>query len=259
MRPVAGIVGLVLGIGGCKVADAPDGLEDLVVFGFEHFDDKDAVVQQVADDLGPLLDRHADELESGFRVSNLTAAHLSAAGVEDANVEDVIGALGLVPYRHGLDDILPVLTRGDKADLFEPILAYDIEAETDRDCFLAHACDTLEQTVTETSKVTLLGEATRTYDLQYRWVERSDGGTTLLIRTLNPEPVELSSNIAKVHQQYALVAIFEDGRGAEHRAETFWVDAEIIGMDVPDAFAVDNAVLSMAAQAERIDAFLDGA
>ena len=64
--------------------------------------------------------------------------------------------------------------------------------------------------------------------------------------------MSFSSKIAKVHQQYALVILYPDG-GVTRRVETFWVDAEIIGLDVPDSFAVDNAINSMAAQAERVD------
>ncbi len=241
---------------GCGVPDAPESLEDLVVFGFEHFEDKDTVVQQVADDLQPLLAQHAEDLAAGFRVSNLTAAHLEAAGVEDAAVTGVVGALGLVEYQHSIDDVLAVIVREDKAALFDHLLEYSVDSETDRACFLARECDNFEQTITETSSIALLGEATRTYDVQFRWVERSDGETVLLIRNLSPDPLELSSNVVKIHQQYALVALFETG-GDARRAETFWVDAEVIGLDIPDSFAVDTAVSSMGAQAERIDLFLD--
>ena len=39
--------------------------------------------------------------------------------------------------------------------------------------------------------------------------------------------------------------------------ETFWVDAEMIGLTMPDNMAVNNAVKAMGDQAELIDAVLD--
>ncbi|NCG17558.1 MAG: hypothetical protein GWP91_00895 [Rhodobacterales bacterium] len=237
---------------GCKVTDAPASLEDLVVYGFVHFDDDDTrILEEAVANLGPLVDNHSEDLDEGVRVEELRNADLAAAGVENADVEGIVGALGAVTYTSGLDDVFGVTAHSHKDDLFDNVLVYEVLDETDRDCFANHACDRFEQTLREVVKVPLLGEADRTFVNQFRWVQ-TDSGEALVIRSLSPEPMSFNSNIVKVHQQYAFV-VLEDGRGGTERMESFWVDAEVIGLDVPDNYAVNNAINAMAEQAERID------
>lgn len=255
MRAVFGAA-LALGAMGCKVVDAPDNLEELMVFGFETFGDERSMTATV-DELMPLVDVNEEDLIDGYRVSTLGATQLEAAGVEDASVEGIVGAMGLVEYTNALDPILDIITSHDKDTLFEQIEEFSAEDLSDRDCFLARECDTFSQRVDETARVSLLGASERTYTHTLQWIEHEEHGTVLAIRSLSPDPIEFSTNIVNVNQQYGLAYMYDDG-GGTRRVEAFWVDAELIGMDVPDSFAVDNAVNAMADQAENIDNILDG-
>jgi hypothetical protein len=241
---------------GCKVTDAPESLEDLMVFGFETFGDERAM-QATLDELVPLADTNADDLSDGYRVSVLGADQLAAAGIEGVNVEGITGAMGEVPYTHGVADVVGIATSHDKAELFENITAYAAEDLSDRDCFLAMECESFSQVVDETAQVALLGESVRHYTHTLFWVQHDEFGDVVVIRSLSPDPIEFSTNIVQVNQQYSLAFIVPDGDAAR-RIEAFWVDAVVIGVDVPDSFAVDSAVNQMANQAERIDEILDG-
>ncbi|MBW1879023.1 MAG: hypothetical protein JRJ84_11720, partial [Deltaproteobacteria bacterium] len=64
-----------------------------------------------------------------------------------------------------------------------------------------------------------------------------------------------SSNLMRVYQQYSFAMVYVDGDGSR-RMEAFWVDAEIIGMDVPEGFAVNQAIKQMHDSAELIDDFV---
>lgn len=240
---------------GCKVIDAPDNLEELVVFGFVHYDE-DGYPAATTEKLIPAVGEVSDQLAEGYLVDSLTEEDLVAAGVDPPDVTSIIGALGAVSYRHSLDDVLRTITRDDKDELYDNILDYDVLETTDLDCFLDRTCDRLEQRVYETTSVPVLGDATRTFTQQYQWVAQDDGTELVLIRTLNPEPMDFSSALLTVHQQYALVAIWPDGDAAR-RCETFWVDAEFIGLEVPDSYAVKTAVQEMADQAADVDDILD--
>lgn len=247
-----------LTVPGCKVHDAPSNLEDVMVFGFQRFDDSgDRALADMFDELMPLTVEFEAELVGGYRVSNLTAADLEGAGVEDPQVEEIFGAMGSAIYRNKLVPVLGAATLPNKADAFDHIISYSILEDTDRDCFLAAQCESYSVTFQQTAKVTLLGEATQTMTQQYRWVTSNDGVDFVVVRALAPDPMSFSTNIASVFQQYSLAVMHPHGSGAR-RIEAYWVDSRVVGASVPDYFAVDSAVKAFGAQAERIDDFIEG-
>lgn len=245
-------------LGACHVVRAPETIEELVVFGFQHFDDEDEdALREMEVNLGPLVLENIDQMSEGYAVNQLTAEDLQTAGIEDADVTEIIGAMGAIDYRHDLDAVLDPMIHDHKDEIFpDNWLSYEILEQTDRACFIAHTCDRYAFTVDQTADAALLGEATQTIDHSLRWVSREDGTLFLVWRTLAPEPIAFTSNLMAVHQQYALVTIVPNGDVAR-RIEAFWVDAEFIGLDVPEYTAVNNAVKQMGVQADRIDDFLD--
>ncbi|MEZ4315871.1 MAG: hypothetical protein R3F61_00130 [Myxococcota bacterium] len=243
-------------LAGCKVVDAPDNLEELVVFGFETFGDARAM-EATLDELVPLVDQNEEDLTDGYRVDQLGVEQLELAGIEGAEVSGIVGAMGLIPYRNPVDPVIDVATSPDKAELFEQITEFSATEIGDRACFLAHECESFGQEVFETANVSLLGTSVRHYTHTIFWIEHETFGRVAAIRSLSPDPIEFSSNITRVNQQYGLVYILPDGDGAR-RVEAFWVDAEVIGLDVPDSFAVDTAINQMGNQAENIDDIIEG-
>ncbi|MFT6231481.1 MAG: hypothetical protein ACJAZO_001989, partial [Myxococcota bacterium] len=147
----------------CTVVDAPDEVEDLVVYGFEHFDDEEEHLIAVAEGLFPWVDLNFEELTDGYRVEDLTVESLEIAGVEDPDIEGVLGALAGADYRNILDAVLPILVAGNKAELFDQVEEFEISEQTDVDCFLADECDTWTYTATQTVRVPLLGRSTQTW------------------------------------------------------------------------------------------------
>lgn len=257
MRPNLMILAGLLG--GCRVVQAPETIEELVVFGFQHFDDKDEdALRDMEVNLGPLVIENIDQMTEGYAVNQLTAEDLALAGVIDADVTEIIGAMGSIDYRHNLDAIIDPMIHDHKDEIFpDNWLSYEILEQTDRACFIAHGCPRYDFTVDQTANASMLGEATQTLQHSLRWISREDGTPFLVWRTLAPDPIAFTSNLMAVHQQYALVTIVPNGDVAR-RIESFWVDAEFIGMDVPEYTAVNNAVKQMGIQAGRIDDFLEG-
>jgi hypothetical protein len=246
-NPIIPLLPLLLA--GCRVVDAPDAIEELVVYGFVHFDDDVDYLEAMGDKLFPAVAEHEDELAEGYFVDLLTAADLELAGVQDAETEGIIGALGSSNYTNG----------PDKADTvaFESYLEYTLEDDGNLDCFLARECDRYDTTATQRVTASILGEATQTFSRSFRWVEPRDTDPYVVSRLLAPEPIAFDSEILAVDQQYSLVVLYPDGQ-ATRRLETFWVEARALGFELPEAFAVSNAVSTMQNQADEIDAFIDG-
>lgn len=248
---------LVIALGGCKVVDAPQDLEDLMVYGFDNYDRDPAFLAAMGQNLLPQVDDQFDVIANGYRISSLTADDVDAAGVQDATVTSILGAMGAVDYRHPISDILPPMIAPNRADLFDQIQAYDVTSETgDRDAFVAGDIDRYDFTATQTVTVTFLGDSTQTFDANYRWITPDQGDPFVVIRTMSPGGVQFNSNIMVVHQQYGLAVVYPHADTAR-RVESFWVDAEVIGMDVPDYYAVDQAAKTMAQQAQRVDDYVD--
>lgn len=250
------LISLLFVLPGCVVIDAPETIEELVVFGFEHHADSAAHREAFAEGLLPPIEDEWEGLFEGYRVDNLDADHLAGAGVEDASTESIIGALGAAEYVHGIDDVVWAITYPDKAEVFDNYEAYSVEDDDDRACFLARECDTFRQTIEQTVDVVLVNSATTRLRKDHRWVELPGMEPFVIGRTLAPEPVELGNPIIEVHQQYDIFLVFPRG-GAAARVESVWIDASFLDLELPDTFLIDQSVNGMQNQAERIDALVD--
>lgn len=240
---------------GCRVADAPENLEQLMAYGLVAFDDPlshPAIVEALI----PELEAHRADLEQGMRANRLTGADLREAGQPVRGPVDIMGAVGLVHYTHETSDVLRVITHLHKDRVFEGTVEYAVEDRGRLHCFRDGDCDTYFHEVTETSKVPILGEAVQRSRQEFAWTETPEGDAVLLGRTLAPEPVDFNTNLMAIHQQYGFLAIFETDSGSE-RVEAFWVDATFIGLDVPDRTAVNSAVNAMHGYAAEVDEWLE--
>jgi hypothetical protein len=250
---------LVRTTAGCTVIDAPETIEELVVFGFVHYEDDPEYLWEMGDHLFPLLDGEIEGLETGYHVDNLDNSHLDAAGIEDPDTVSIIGALGTATYSHPFEEVLCAITLENKEEVFDQYLSYDIVQADDLGCFLDGDCEFYTERIEQTTEVPVLGEATQSLTRSFRWVLPDDGERYIVSRTLSPTAVEFNSEILEVDQQYALVIIAADAYGdGLRRFETFWVESRFLGDEVPEYFAVDSAVGAMQSQAAAVDEFLDG-
>jgi hypothetical protein len=245
--------------GGCKVVDAPDALEELVVFGFVHYDEDIEYLEAVGEKLFPGVEGLDAELEEGYYVDLLTADDLAQAGVEDPETEGIIGALGRSVYTNDLIPVVCGISWLDKstAQAYENYSSYEAQDDGNRDCFLAGECERYDQTASQVIEIPILGEATQTFQRSFRWVYPDDGEPWIASRLLSPQPIEFTTEILAVDQQYSFFALYPDG-GVTSRVEAFWVEARALGFEMPETFAVANAVTEMQTSADRVDAFLDG-
>lgn len=248
---------VLVGLVGCKVVDAPDNLEQLMVYGFVNYDESDRFLEATEEQLLALVATQEEELAKGYRINNLSEADLAAAGVEGKDITGILGFMGVADYVHELDAVLEATCATDKdARWPDKFLTYDIQETTDRECFLAGECDRLDQNVHEVANVALLGDADRTFDASYRWVGGEELPRAVFVRQLTPDGIEFSTGIAQTYQQYSLAMVYEHD-GHARRLEAFWVDFTILGAGVPDEIAISTAINEMNKQVENIDTWID--
>lgn len=252
MLPIA----FLLAASGCKVVDAPDNLEELMVFGFEHFEDDERLLVDMLTELRPLVDEQLDALAEGYRIDTLSTETLEEAGIPAPEVADILGAMGQADYRHDLASVLFGVTLPNKDEVYDQFVAYEVVEDTDLDCFLGGSCDTYAATISQTVDVAILGESTQDIDQVWRRLHTEDGQPFIVSRILSPAGVSFRTNIVAIDQQYQLYVLYPQGEGTR-RVEAFWVEGRVIGLDIPDSVAVDNFARSMGDQAERVDTFLD--
>jgi hypothetical protein len=248
---------LLSSVAGCTVVDAPETLEELVVFGFVHFDESEAFLRATADNLIPLAEEHLEDLQDGYYVDLLENEDLEATGVEAPDVEGIIGALGSADFGYPVLDVIRLQTRLDKVEFYENLHEYTVEdIDGDLSCFLDGDCRSLAMTLTEVTDLPVIGIATTTHRRALRWVRLTDGREVLCSRGLNPAGVDLTTNIIEVRQQYSFYCSYPAPENAR-RLEAIWVDAYLLGADIPIAWAVDQVVGEMQSNADRADDILD--
>ena len=244
--------------GGCKVVDAPETLEELVVFGFVNYDGGPGVREAFADGIRPHFEEFTEELEAGMRVDSLTAddlVDLGYRGEDEVTGIDVLGVTTRVAMRSTVDEIAEVIT-GDMSLVVDTTEVYETTPDGDRQCFLDHECDAFTLSGRRVTH-SFLSKATQDFVLDFRWVTMSDGETALLFRSASPDPTETDSILFRVHEHYSMYALLPTSEGSE-KLETPWIDAEVLGLELPDGIALTTAVQSIGNQAEEIDDFIDG-
>ncbi len=266
MTPV--LLSLVLG---CRPAvQAPTDIEAMMAFGFVHFDDPDHLEAMVDGAFTWLEDERARAREAGtpstvddegYAVDQLTPADLEAAGVPGVDVDGIVGALGAVSYVIEAPLVAAGITHPDKGAIYEGTEQWEIlSSEGSREDFLRGESDRYAFVASEVSRIPLLGTATRTTESALRWVVGDASGARFLaMRQLDPDPTDFTTPLLAVDQQYGLTLLADAPDGGTLRLEAIWVDARVLGAELPEGFAVRQAVGRMAKSAADMDAyFLDG-
>lgn len=240
----------------CVAEPAPERIEELVVEGFVHFDDTVRLASLVPP-LSRWVDHNGEGLTAGFGVDALGAADLRAAGVADVDVDGILGALGVARYAVDPARVAEAITSPDREAIYAATTVFDVLDETgDRACFLAKACPTYAFSAHEVTSVPLLGASERVLHTALRWVPDTEG--VLAVRQLVPEPTTFEVTLMAVDQQYGFIVLEPMSDGGTRRSEAFWVDAQVLGLEVPEGYAVQQAVSRMQSSAGEIDTYFLG-
>jgi hypothetical protein len=253
------LIPVLLLLGCPPPVQAPENIEDMMNFGFIYFDDKPTYIHSLNDNLMPFLRENADQAADGWSVHSLSTEDLEAAGVEDKDVSNIIGAAAMATYHLDLDTTARGVTWPDKTETIDTVLEFRVlEESEDRACFLSKECTRYDVVAEQRTQLPLSIVATQTYTTQYRWILSYENLEILLIRGLTPDGIAFDSDIIEVLQQYSFAVIFQEGK-VTRRMEAFWVDGRLLGSSVQEGYAVNQAINTMHRNAGQIeDFFLNG-
>lgn len=246
---------MIAGLSGCAPAvQAPDNIESMVVFGFAEFAQAERLAS-VVDPLHAWAGNHLEELDAGYGVDALTSGDLALAGVPGVSIDGILGALGRADYASDVDAVAAGVSHPHKEQVLQGTLSFDVRWESgERACFLAHECDSYDFEAFEEASVPVMGVSRRTIQTHLRWVTGDHGVEVLAMRQVVPEATSFDVALMEIDQQYGFTLVHPHEGGAR-RLEAFWVDARVLGLELPEGYAVQQAVQRMQASAAELDAW----
>lgn len=215
-------------LGACRGPEpAPDQIEQLLGWMFQHADDDDteAFLDGTAK-AQAWLDGHFDATLEGYVIDPLTEEQLDAVGAGDRDRSQIRGVALGYPYTANVDQVAAEMMARrvnavtDTADQEECTL---VEGEPEG--FSVGTCDWV---VWDVDQVTDLGfgislETWIRY--QYRWLETEEGDA-LMLRAWSQQTPEITTDLFTVLQTYQLWLLLpEDGAWRSIQGE--WVDARV--------------------------------
>lgn len=242
---------------GCRPDPAPEDLEQLCAYLFEH----------IPDERDRELEDGVANLDEWLRATGIDGDGLEVDALPQDSVENLPGDRGHVAegaVGAAVDDLIthPVLDVTDallvvpQTEVFEDMYtSFEREFDGDLDCFMAQECSWIEAEPEFIAEYGGVITVETRMGVQYRWVDL--GGELALVQRgwLSGDTV-VSIDWASVEEQYYLMAILPRGERAL-RVQAIWIKA-VLGDDAaPESAALNVMVNSMSSQSEEIQEYLD--
>ena len=247
---------LLIALSACNVTDAPETIEQLVVYGFAGFDEGAENASTAASGLRPLAAAFGEQLAQGMRVDDLTQADVEAAGITTELEGGIVGVAATVAMAASVEDLVWAWSHPHMDTFLDVTTGFEIRTEYgDRDGFIAGDRDTYAYDGWRRVEMGGLGNSEQEFNRAFQRTVLDDGSTAVVVRDMAPEGAEMDTSWVRVGAQFSFSVFYDEGDDAL-RLDAFWIDAEAIGLELPDYFALDLAVNQMNATAERVDAFI---
>ena len=241
----------------CGPPKAPERFEDMMGFGFRHFDGDVRAMQDLGDKMIPWMEDHFELTSEGYEITPLTAEDLDTTGLDVRIDAEIIGVVAGVDYRHGMDPVMRAMTWPDQQDIFDSYAEFERTTDDDLECFLSGDCEFLRTQDYSRQEPGAGLEFSTTYFSDFRRLELEEGTPVMLQRILSPDPVEFNVDWVEVHQQYGFSYLYVRDDGSTRRVQAIWADGQVAGTDAADGAHLTIAINSIQAAAEDLDAWLD--
>ena len=243
---------------GCKPPpDAPDKLEELCGYLFEHLDDEDDV-EMVAglDNLDVWLGNHLHDTLEGYTISSLDETAVQTLDNQKRSVSSLVGAAVATESNFTPTQITEALILEDQEEIFvDSYQVYNRDWDGDPACFPGRDCTFVEADLhAESSWAGLITVSSHAHN-QYRWLD-ADGGWMMAQRSWMVEPAEVSWDEIQVNAQYYL-AITLPASGGAVRLQSTWIDADYGVLPVGEDYAKQQIVKSMQGTHDQLETWLE--
>ncbi|MBL91245.1 MAG: hypothetical protein CMH56_05450 [Myxococcales bacterium] len=239
--------------------EAPDDIEELMGFLYEHYEDEDdGALYNGLTKLGEWL---ADDDNRAAATEAFTFTELPETAVDDLDERERKtdklkghGVLTLSP--HKVEDIATLLGSKEFENLYKDKYdEYERHFEMDTDCFADKTCDRVTGTIHAVSSW-LGGAVSMTTDLEVgvRWVE-TDAGWMALNRSWLLRPAFGSCCDFVLEASYYIAAIMPDGNGAM-RMHASWAELDYGSVPIPEEEAASRALQTTIDDSANTDEYL---
>lgn len=252
------ILVLAMAAAGCAApSQAPEELNQLTAFIFEHAQDEDsALLQQGVANLETWMSKRLDETKDGYVVDNLTTESVGQLDQCTRDISGLIGAAVGSTSTYTVDELVAVQLNVSPARLKDSTTKYRRELLlNDEACFTANECDFLHYDSFTKQKFALGIQTDSVSRVQWRWVEMEDGHA-IVQRTWLALPLQASPAWFDVKEQFYLNVLMPRGDRSV-RLQAVWAVTQIDDAPVPENMALQLAINQMQEDAELYDEWLD--
>jgi hypothetical protein len=245
---------LSLSLIACRPPQAPETLDDLSSFLYEHtWDDDEEYLLVGLTNLEVWLQGHMSELGE---VTNLSQEAVSSLEGDDRDVTGLIGAAVGYDVEFPVEDIILAVTYDDPTTMYPELYDYyDRTFIQGEDCFATRECNHIEFDVHSKQYLPLGIELEATFRTQYHWVE-TEFGLAAVQRVWTREPPIINKDWLTVDQEYFLSVTMPLANGRSRRVASMWVIAEMGNLDVPEGMALSITIDSMLETQDHLNEYL---
>lgn len=256
MKPSLLLINVVILSACSRPPPAPETLDDLCAYLFEHLDDEDDYsLAEGTENLRVWLGDHFVETELGYEVTNLTNEAASAVEVEPVELDRLLGVATAYDINHSIDTVMNASLAGPVAEIYDTYQSAEREFYPDVDCFLERECDWLEADQHSVSLYPLGLVATTSTHGQYRWIETSEG-PAVVQRSWMLEG-EFSLDWIKVEHQYYVSVTMPIRENETRKMEATWIMASLGDLPVSEALVLQLALSSISKGGQNMNDYLD--
>lgn len=243
----------------CSPPEAPDNLDALGSFIFDHADDEDdEVLAKGVENLQIWLDEHRESVGDGVVIDNLDPAVVERIEGEAHDVSQMLGVAFVKTYAHGLKRMYDVILPEEPEDRVdeEGRVSFKRTYLTDRECFVEDRCERHQYEVVAINNYPLGLEANVHYTADLRWLD-TPAGRTVVLRNWFVGPSTFNWGWLEVPLSYYLSVAVETSPGCVERTEVTWILANFLGAPVPIDVGLSLAIDTVIKNANGLEHSLD--
>lgn len=252
------VIVIAAAVAACRAPpDAPEEFEALSAYLFESLGaEDDAALEAGVDNLAGWLLANAEASSEGYTIDLLSQASLDALEVErERDASRLVGGAVTTTGPPTVEQLTAAILLEDQAEIYpDQYESWQRSYRSDAACFVDGSCD---EVIVDNDTVTRLPLGLRLASkntAQYRWVDAGIG-RAMLTRSWLREPSRSEPNLLQLEDQLFLAVNVPTEHGLI-RLQAVWADAEIVGVDLPEATALNLLVDGMRDQDEVLYAWL---
>lgn len=253
MRPIAPALALLATLSACVAVEAPEELDELVVWLYEnHPTDDPAYLEAGVDSLVAWIEAE-EEIANRYTISGLGEEAVNGLDETERVAWGLVGMAVITDSEYTVDDAARAMVITSIDEIYPEFVTYQRQwlDESDPDCFVAVDCDRAESLENYEAHYTGNLITVAESQNQYVWVDAATGWTFFQRNWLTVPP-EVNQSLAEVDEQMYLNLFVPRESGGHWRLQATWMDPTL---DDIDQAAIGAVAGSMRRNSETLEEY----